>query len=291
MHWMSRISLLAVLAGTALFATTARAGAGPCIVAAKGQYVEAIKACKETMQESKDACLNRDHDCVEVCRDTRYQCVVDTGLAAAVAVCNTQRDTDIHNCVATWAAGTHERDLCIDNAQVAAFMCRDDARDTRTDALLLCRTDFRTCAKACGPADPPVDSAACKKAAVAGLKVCKASAREDFQLNKDVCRGLGHTCVEQCRAQRAACVDLVGLDDAIAACNATRDGAIQTCKNNNPPGTAQDDCIDQVQVIAFQCRDQAREDAQPGLAACASAFQACVHPACEGASPSGAFID
>src|SRR5262249_52956397 len=151
---------------------------------------------------------------------------------------------------------------------VTAFICRDSARDSRKDALLACRVGFKTCAKACGPADPPIDSMACRKAATAALKVCKAQSREDFQLNKDECRGLGHTCVEARRAGRAACVDLVGLDDAIAACNATRDAAIQTCQNNNPPGPNRDLCINQVQVVAFQCRDQAREDAQPGLDAC-----------------------
>src|SRR5262245_26701490 len=165
MRWMNHISVLAVLAVPALFVTTARAGAGPCIVAAKGQYVEAIQACKDTMLEAKDSCLNRDHACVDVCRDTRYQCVIDTGLPAAVATCNAERDVEINNCKATFAAGSDERDQCIDNAQVTAFMCRDDARDTRKDALVACRTGFKTCAKACGPANPPVDSIACRTAA------------------------------------------------------------------------------------------------------------------------------
>src|SRR5262249_46823447 len=152
------ISVLAVLAGSIVFAPLAGAGAGPCIVAAKDQYVETIQACKDTMLEAKDSCLNRDHGCVEICRASPYHCVVDTGLPAAVAACNAQRDIDINTCKVLWPAGSDDRDQCIDNAQVTAFMCRDDARDTYKDKLVACRTGFKTCAKACGPAFPPVDS-------------------------------------------------------------------------------------------------------------------------------------
>src|SRR5262245_65718054 len=85
MRWMNRISVLAVLAGSTVFAPPAGAGAGQCIVAAKGQYVEAIQACKDTMLEAKDSCLNRDHACVDVCRDSRYQCVSAASIATTRA--------------------------------------------------------------------------------------------------------------------------------------------------------------------------------------------------------------
>ena len=49
-------------------------------------------------------------------------------------------------------------------------------------------------------------------------------------------------------------------------------------------------CIEQARVVAFQCRDQAREDAKPGFAACRAGFKTCVQ-ACPPASPSGAFLN
>jgi hypothetical protein len=56
-----------------------------------------------------------------------------------------------------------------------------------------------------------------------------------------------------------------------------RDAAIATCRQLYAEGTAErDQCIDNAQVDAFRCRDQANEDARPGLQACKQQFQACV---------------
>ncbi|MFN8542747.1 MAG: hypothetical protein U0807_00835 [Candidatus Binatia bacterium] len=289
-----RRTITTVLAALLLAAPAAQAGpVGACITAAKDLYVECTGGCKEGFQVAKDDCLNRDHACVEACRSERADCREASGIDADLAVCAAQLETAKANCRTLYPSDPVLRDACIDNAQVDAFVCRDTVRENNHAEIKACRQAFKTCAGLCGPAVPPVDPATCKGTAKDAYKQCKADCREDFQLAKDICRGLGHNCVEACRAQRDLCNDgpQAILDAAIAACNATRDAGVQTCKNTFPVGPDRDACIDQVQVIAFQCRDQAREDARPGFEACREAFHACVLPACKGASPSGAFLE
>ena len=81
-------SLIAVGGFTLLGGSSVRAGGGACIDDAVGQYKECQAQCKEDYQTAKDACLNRDHDCVEVCRAKRDSCVQDSGLPAALDACN-----------------------------------------------------------------------------------------------------------------------------------------------------------------------------------------------------------
>lgn len=282
----------------ALLAATAALG-GECIDAAVGQYKDCKADCREQFQVDKDACLNRDHACVEACRADREDCREATGYDAAIDQCNATRDAAIQSCKQIYPPGT-SRDTCIDNAQVDGFRCRDQVREDKRDPLRACRLQFRACAKACPPADPNpdpneevIDKRQCRRDAKQVFKGCLVICREDFQIAKDACRNKDHACVEQCRTDREACRApvLAELAADIAVCNAERDQAIQSCKSTYPtPGPAQDACIDQAQVVAFQCRDQAREDARPGLKPCRDAFRACV-TACPPASPSGAFLD
>ncbi len=118
--------------------------------------VDCIAACVEARQLAKDTCLNRDHACVEVCRATRDGCRAPflATLAADVAVCNTARKMAIQNCLNLYAAGSPERATCINQAQVAAFQCRDTAREGVAADLAACRAAFQTCAQACPPVGP-----------------------------------------------------------------------------------------------------------------------------------------
>ena len=107
-------------------------------------------------------------------------------------------------------------------------------------------------------------------------KECKATCLEDYQAAKDACLDRDHACVEACRADRYDCRQATGIDDAIAACNATLDGARAQCRADHPAGSPErDHCIDQAQVVAFQCRDSAREQAKPALKACRKTFRLC----------------
>ena len=246
-------------------------------------YKECKATCKEDFQEAKDTCLNRDHACVEICRAERAECREATGLDAAIAQINATLVGAKQTCRATHAEGTPERDQCIDQAQVVAFQQRDDAREAAKSDIKLCRADFKACAKACPPADPPssVDRVQCKEDAKSAYLTCKETCREDFQVTKDACRNRDHVCVEGCREDRDGCrqpvIDQLLAD--IAVCNTGPGGRsedIEECHNLYGDGTPElDTCIDQAQVEAFQCRDGAREDARPGFETCRQAFQSC----------------
>jgi hypothetical protein len=126
-----------------------------CKLDAKGVYLACKKVdCREEYQFQKDVCRNRDHACVEDCRAERDACrqPIEDLLDANKAACNATRDQEIQNCENLYASGTPEREQCIANAQVTAFQCRDQARETAKPDLLGCRDDFRSCAEACPPA-------------------------------------------------------------------------------------------------------------------------------------------
>jgi hypothetical protein len=280
-----RLSL--VFAVTAAFTAQAGAGAiGQCIKTSAGEYQECKADCKEAYQTAKDACSDRDHVCVEACREERADCRDATGFDAAIDACDDGKEAAIANCKTLYGAGTPERDTCIDNAQLAAFQCRDQVREDNKLELKACRTTFRTCQSICPPgAGPVVDPKTCKREAKDASKTCGADCREDFQVAKDACRNRDHDCVETCRADRQACKAPIQatLDAVTAGCKATKQAAIALCAGD-------DTCIDQAQAVAFVCRDDAREDARPGFHACRQTFKTCVQ-ACPAASPSGAFID
>jgi len=263
------------------FTAQASAGdVGQCIYASKGEYKECKADCKEEYQTAKDACSNKDHVCVDACREERAECREATGFDAAIDACNDQREDDIANCKMLYPPDTDARDQCIDNAQLAAFQCRDQVREDNKDELTACRSAFKACREACPPGAGPVeDPTTCKLEAKEAQKVCRAACREDFQIAKDACRNRDHDCVEGCRADRQDCKAPIQatLDAAIASCKATKDAAIALCNGD-------DGCIDQAQAVAFGCRDDAREAARPGFQACRQAFKACVL-GCPAASP------
>jgi hypothetical protein len=267
-----------------------------CVVDAKSELRDCKTTCTEDFQVAKDSCTNRDHACMEVCRARREECRLATGIDTDFAACQATLQQAKQRCRNTNPPGSAALDQCIDQAQVVAFQCRDDARERAKRALKACRRAFRACAQACPPADPnapPIDVLGCKNAARDDFNTCRANCLEDFQVAKDACRNRDHACVEVCRANRDGCRDpvLARLESDVAACNATRDHAIQLCRDAFGAGTPElDHCIDNAQVDAFRCRDAARERARPLLNDCRAAFRICVR-ACPPASPSGAFLD
>jgi hypothetical protein len=287
-------------ASTAVLAVLVAVSAGhaksSCILEAKVELRDCKATCREDLQVAKDNCTNRDHDCMEVCRARREECRLASGIEDAFAQCRATLEQAKQNCRNTHPAGSTELDECIDQAQVVAFQCRDDAREAARPALRACRRDFRACATACPAADPsapPIDVAACRVQAKEDYRTCRADCAEDFQVAKDACRNLDHACVEGCRSDREACVDPIRaqLDADIGQCNAARDVAIQNCRAAFDPDTPElDQCIDNAQVDAFRCRDAARERARPGFEGCREDFIGCVR-GCPPASPSGAFLN
>lgn len=269
-----------LLVPTAVVLVATIAFASPCSDEAAQDRRDCRADCRESFQAAKDGCLNRDHDCVEVCRAQRSECRDATGIDAARRACDDALESARQACRAAHAPETPERDACIDQAQVIAFQCRDQAREQARPGLEQCRDDFKTCAKACPGAGPEavVDRAQCRRDAKAAFLDCRATCKEDFQVAKDVCLNRDHECVEQCRADRYTCKQPIyaQADAAKVQCNNTRDDAIDTCRALYGEGTAErDQCVDNAQVDAFRCRDMANEAARPGLRACRDTYQAC----------------
>src|SRR5262245_51241903 len=168
---------------------------GQCVKAASVEYKECKGDCKEDYQVAKDACINKDHVCVEACREERAECREATGFDAEIRACNETKEAAIANCKALYDEGTPERDTCIDNAQPAAFQCRDQVGEDNKLELKACRTAFRACRDACPPpleGEPVVDPKQCKLDAKVAYKACTAGCREDFQFAKDTCRNRDH---------------------------------------------------------------------------------------------------
>lgn len=274
--WLATAASLTIIVA---FASAASAAKNPCIKEAKEDFRACHATCKEDFQATKDACLDRDHACVEVCRALRAECREATGFDAAIDACGEALETARAACRAQHPTPGPARDVCIDQAQVIAFQCRDAAREAAKPALKLCRKSFKDCARACPPDATPTETPRqCVKDAAQTARTCYATCKEEYQLDKDTCRNREHGCVEQCRADRHACKTPIReeLESDKAACNATRDAAVDNCKVLYGEGTPERDaCIDNAQVEAFQCKDQAREDARPGLQACHQAFRAC----------------
>jgi hypothetical protein len=280
---------LAVAATLLVLPAAPSLAANPCVKDAAAEHRDCKADCKEDLQVAKDACLDRDHECVEVCRAKRSECRDATGIDAALAACNASLYDARKTCRETHPAGSPERDACVDQAQVVAFACRDTARENAKDALKVCRKEFRTCARACAKNDPPQvgDVKQCKLDAVAAYKACKGECREEFQVAKDGCKNRDHVCAEGCREERDECRQPIRDMHAAAvdACNAERDEDKATCDKLYAAGTPEHDtCVDQAQVEAFQCRDDAREAARPGLQGCRDAFRTCVQ-ACPPPAP------
>jgi hypothetical protein len=109
--------------------------------------------------------------------------------------------------------------------------------------------------------------------------LCITKCQEEFRVDKDACRNVDHDCADACRAGFETCVEpfLTILADDKAACQTTLDTAKVTCRNLYGAGTPErDTCIDQAQLVAFACRDLARENVASGLRACRDAFRTCI---------------
>jgi hypothetical protein len=124
----------------------------------------------------------------------------------------------------------------------------------------------------------------CVADARAEARTCTQLCRDDFLATKDACRDLDHDCAEAARTERTSCVG--DVLSALAACVVDECGEFATqiaqCRETYPVGDPQRDaCVDNAQLLRFQCRDACRESVQlhAGLRACRvefrSAIQAC----------------
>ena len=122
-----------------------------CVKDAKAQYKADKRDIKENFQVAKDACRGRDHVCMEACRATRHACRVSAsaGLDAALALCAAAKASGVQACADANPSDPDGLDGCIDGVQIAAFICRDNAREANVPNFRPCRDAFRACADLC----------------------------------------------------------------------------------------------------------------------------------------------
>jgi len=128
-----------------------------CVKDARITKKDCVATCVDQFKVAKDSCLNVNHDCADACRAGRKTCFDQplSALQTCTSGCNSTLDGAKADCRSKWAEGTPERDKCIDDAQVAAFQCRDTCREGLDRATLrLCRQTFHSCMRACPPATP-----------------------------------------------------------------------------------------------------------------------------------------
>jgi hypothetical protein len=90
--------------------------------------------------------------CPQGCADTRKSCrgPVQTQLQSDIKACNATRTAAIKICRAQWTLDhSFDKENCIDAAQIAAFICRDDAREAAFPVLNQCNEDYQACVRAC----------------------------------------------------------------------------------------------------------------------------------------------
>ena len=132
---------------------------------------------------------------------------------------------------------------------------------------------------AASPASAVKRNRPCVRSATVDRGACYTTCRDDFQVAKDACQNIDHACAETCRANREACraAPLSALVVCRAPCESALADAVTNCRNTTSRGTPErDQCIDAVQVTAFQCRDTCREQAAPALRKCRADYTACI---------------
>ena len=96
------LSLAAVVAllpapATAPAATT-RACSDPCLRAARGDFTACASSANGVFLDALDGCLERDHTCVDACRQQRQGCRGETGAGAGLAACDAEEDAAKQRC-------------------------------------------------------------------------------------------------------------------------------------------------------------------------------------------------
>ena len=119
----------------------------------------------------------------------------------------------------------------------------------------------------------------CLAPAKTAFQGCIADCKEAFQDAKDSCRNIDPECADACREGYETCIfdPLAALAVCKVPCDTERADAAARCRIAFLKGSDdRDKCIDQAQVVAFQCRDECREAANPALKICRDAFKECM---------------
>jgi hypothetical protein len=144
-----------------------------CRLQAKEEFRACKADCKNDYRSAKLGCRNVDPACGlgcmagrQVCRDSVDDILATGQLPGGGTLDNCADGTDgckaglqaaKDACGAPCAPGDQACDACVDAAQVTAFVCRDDCRESwRSNGVVAalkesCTTTFRACIGACPP--------------------------------------------------------------------------------------------------------------------------------------------
>jgi hypothetical protein len=127
-----------------------------CLIDARTEAKTCTQVCRDDFQAAVDTCRGRNHDCAEEARDAHQTCVSDTLHALGQCLtdsCSSVFHDLVEGCKEQFPAGSHERDVCIDGAQMQNFQCRDQCRESVElfKSLKTCRDEFKADLKACVP--------------------------------------------------------------------------------------------------------------------------------------------
>ena len=131
-------------------------------------------------------------------------------------------------------------------------------------------------------------TAECVEDAKQDLMECVITCQEAFRVQKDVCRNINHDCADDCREEYEKCVIEPSGELALCKGDCNRDLEIGRawCRANTKWGTEdRDKCIDLVQLRAFGCKDQCRENVQVPLTQCWKEFRGCIKTCSEPPTP------
>jgi hypothetical protein len=141
-------------------ATVARADSA-CLVQSKATFQACRQQCTDNYKDDKFRCRNVEPGCGNACLAGREVCLepindtLDTCLDGCKATLQQTKQDQCHVPPAC-APGDTVCDGCVDDAQVQAFICRDNCREdfraNHTDDVKQCHAIFRACVHACPPA-------------------------------------------------------------------------------------------------------------------------------------------
>ena len=111
------------------------------------------------------------------------------------------------------------------------------------------------------------------------FEFCKEGCKENFLVDKDLCRNINHDCADNCRAGHSTCVYpyLEKLDNCKDACDVALEAQKSSCREQYGEGTSErHNCIDSAQIAGFVCRDRCREGVSAEIKQCSKVLGTCV---------------
>jgi hypothetical protein len=126
-------------------------GVAVCRQEAKAERQAAVDQCQDDFVLSASACIDKDATCVDGCDDARDASNAPTqaDFQAAYAQCTSTRNAAVAACQAEFPDDQAALEQCIEDAQAAAFTCRDAALEAAQPGLAACSMTWGECIQAC----------------------------------------------------------------------------------------------------------------------------------------------